>query len=174
MRLTSIILIAFLSLLTFQSIAQNYTVPKGYTLEEKEDYVDYEEEVLEGITWLENTPVNQNEQKRQEASKFLLQWMMGAPNVSIGIDETVTGLSNKNPNLLLSFMGGWTKFALENPEEKDNAARGYLAGIQSVIKVYQLNVGKGMKKDKKVEELIKLQKKGELKAWAAKQAEAFK
>ncbi len=138
------------------STAQEYEVPKDVKLDKAEDYVKYKPAVLKAIYWLENTPVQQEEAKRQATSSFLMKYMSGAPDFSIMIMPFQMDLVEKNPDLLMSFLGGWTRFALENPSLKDNAVMANKAGIQSLLKVYDMNKSKGMKKDNKVEKLVKM------------------
>ncbi len=71
-----------------------------------------------------------------------------------------------NPELLAIYMGGWTKYAIESGNYKDSI-EGNLAGIKSVIKYYKAN--KTFTKDKEVEKLITLDKKGELEKWEEQQ-----
>ena len=72
----------------------------------------------------------------------------------------------KNPELLLVFMGDWAKYILQNGYSKDKV-QGNLAGIRSAIKVYK--AGSGLKKDKEMEKLIKLDESGSLEGWVTQQ-----
>lgn len=136
--------------------AQEFEVPQQVKLEKPEDYSQYKQAVLSGITWLENTPVQNDKVKRESTSAFLLKYMSGTPDFTIAVMPFQMDLIEANPDLLLSFLGGWTRFALENPVQKDNALMANKAGIQSLMKVYVLNKGNGMKKDKKIERLLKM------------------
>ncbi|MCH8902964.1 MAG: hypothetical protein IIA45_03505 [Bacteroidetes bacterium] len=142
---------------------QDFKVPKNYSFEEKEDYAQYEEDILDCIDWLENTPINEERKNRGDATGFFLAWILGTPDVTIEINSAVLDFDKKNPSLLITFMGGWTRFALENPKRKSDTIKGTLAGVKSVIKVYKRD--DGMKKDRKMEKLIKLQEEGELENW---------
>ena len=142
--------------------AQEFEVPKNYKLEKKEDYKPYENDVLAAIEYLETSPFDKNIEKRKEVNAFLLKWMTGVPYVKIEMNSYVLELTKKNKDFLMIFLGGWTRYALQNPEG-NNKFDGNLAGIQNIINVY--TTADGIKKDKKVEKLIKLQKKGELEKW---------
>lgn len=148
--------------------AQEFEVPKQVKLEAALDYVQYEETVIAGINWLEETPVLEQVQKRQETGAFLMSYMTGTPAFSIAIFPFQMELTEKNPPLLMAFLGGWTRFALENPAEKDDALLANKAGINSIIKVYTANKGNGMKKDKKVEKLLKMDEAA-LEKWISKE-----
>ena len=64
-------------------------------------------------------------------------------------------------------MGAWTRYAIENPEDQDSF-NGNFAGLKSIIKVYTNNKDSGIKKDKNVEKLLKLETDDDLKAWLTK------
>jgi len=158
-------LFAFI-LLSGRAMSQSYDVPVSLKLEKAEDYKQYEKNVINCVKWLEATPVNEETEKRLSANKFLITWIEGAPNVSIMITFNVTSFSEKNPELLMSFMGGWTKYVLETGDTTQ--LKGNLAGVQSAIRVYKNNT-KNLKKDKKMEELIKISDEGKLEEWVKTQ-----
>ncbi len=151
------------------SHAQDFPVPANYILKAEEDYKKYEQELMATITWLEKQPINEYQEERKVANVFMMAWLTGSPYVTIELHGGVLTFSAKNADLLVTFMGGWTKYALANPEAADDLTAANLAGLESVIEVYQLNKGNGMKKDKAVEKLIALQKDGKLKQWVKDQ-----
>ena len=61
---------------------------------------------------------------------------------------------------------GWTRYVLQNGYSKD-VIQGNVAGIRSAIKVYRL--GNGLKKDKEMEKLIKLDESAGLESWVVTQ-----
>lgn len=164
--ITILILILFGQL----TIAQDFEIPQNIQLEKEADYVKYETAVLNGINWLENTGVEEHLTKRKNTSAFLLKWIMGTPTITISLQSFQIELTEKNPDLMITFFGGWTKFAIENPSEKDNVIKANIAGFQSIINVYNANKGNGIKKDKKIEKLIKLNP-AELEKWVIKKIE---
>lgn len=101
--LTSVVL---LFLFTQLSFSQEFKVPTDIKLEQAEDYKNYESDILKCINWLENTPLNQDEQKRTNANAFLMLWITGAPNVSVTMQAFQIDLTEKNPALLINFIGG--------------------------------------------------------------------
>lgn len=168
MKLQKISIILILTILFMQaSFAQEYTIPNDVKLEAAQDYVNSETDILNCINWLENTPMNQDSEKRKMANAFLLRWATGTPTVTIEMQAFQLDLSKKNADLIMNFMGGWIKHAIENPSEKDNTQASNLAGIKSLIKVYAANKAHGMKKDKRIEKLLKLDE-SELQNWVAK------
>ncbi len=144
------------------SFAQDFKVPKDVVLKEAADYKEYEEDVINCVDWLMKTPVNEQETKRREANAFLITWISGSPNVSVQLDEKVVNFMKPNAELLIIFMGGWTKYVLETGDT--DALQGNLNGIQSVITFYKANKS-NLKKDKNVEKYIKMQENGTLEAY---------
>jgi len=155
----------FLTILFIQlGFSQEFNVPNNVKLDSAEDFKKYEADILNCINWLENTPVNQNSNKRQNASAFLMMWATGTPTLTIEMQSYQLDLTKKNPGLLMDFMGGWIKYVIENPTEKNNTQAGNIAGINSLIKVYSANKDNGMKKDKRIEKLMKLDE-SDLQKW---------
>jgi len=168
MKIIKLLSITLLLLVTQTLVAQDFEIPKNVQLEQESDYVKYEKDVLSAINWLENTGIEEQKSKRQNTSAFVLKWIMGTPTFSIALNAFQIDLTKKNPDLLTSFLGGWSTFAIENPSEKEDMIKGNIAGFKSLIKVYAANKGNGMKKDKKIEKLMKLSP-DELKAWIQKE-----
>jgi hypothetical protein len=152
-----------LTLFTAVINAQNFEVPKNYVLNIAADYAKYEKDIIACANWMENTPLNVDEQKRIEANTFLMKWLTGSPTVSINLNaDIVVKCTDKNSDLLMLFLAGWTRYSLENNYSKDQQ-KGYFEGFKSMINVY--NKGILIKKDKDLESLIALHNKGELEAW---------
>ncbi|WP_298904935.1 hypothetical protein [uncultured Psychroserpens sp.] len=147
--------------------AQDFEIPKDVTLNTAEDYKKYNQDVINGINWLENTPINEKKTKRQNASAFLMLWMTGSPTVSIEVSSYVIPLIESNPDLLMTFLGGWTKYAIENPDDS-SAFNGNLAGLKSLIEVYKKNKETGIEKERAIEKLIKLKSDEDLEKWLKK------
>lgn len=137
------------------------SVPKG-----KKQYIKSEKNVLATINWLENTPLNQDAEKHKQQFALLTGWVMNSPTVDITLDEKIVTFTNINKELLTIFLGGYTKYALENNHSKDEV-KGSIAGVRSAIKVYKKGVG--LKKDQEMEKLVQLENKGELEKWVTDQ-----
>jgi hypothetical protein len=152
------------------AFAQDFTVPAIDGLKTEADYARYEKDVIACANWLENTPLNQDRDKRVSANTFMIKWISGSPSVSIALDANVVSkLADKNEQLLVLFMAGWTRYALENNYSKDNQ-KGYLEGLKSLINVYKKGID--IKKDKDVEKFVELHDKGELEAWIKENVKA--
>jgi hypothetical protein len=134
----------------------------------KEGFVKSETAVINTIDWLENTPLNQQAGKRKQLYATFMAWLTNSPTVTIDIETKITPFARKNSDLLFMFMGGWTKYSLQNNYSKD-AVKCNVAGVKAAIKVYQM--GNGIKKDKEMERIIDIDSKNELDAWVASQLE---
>ncbi|MBZ4191995.1 hypothetical protein [Niabella beijingensis] len=130
----------------------------------KEEFIKREPEVINVIDWLENTPLDQDADKRKYMNALLVGWLTNSPTVTVEVDSKVAPMSKKNPGLLPIFLGGWIKYSLQNAYSKD-AVKCNLAGIKSVIKIYK--AGNGIRKDKDIEKLVALDNKNELETWIA-------
>lgn len=160
MNLLKITLISlFLGLAASVSAQQTKLLSKPS--ETPEDYKANEPNVIATVDWIENTPINENEELHKMQYGLLIQWISGSPTVTLSLQAYVMDYTKKNSDLLAIFMGGWTRYALQN-EYTTDALQCNLAGVQSMIKVYK--TGK-LKKDKKMDELVKLEADGKLEAW---------
>ncbi len=129
--------------------------------ETKEEFVASEPQVIASVDWIENTPMDENEEMHKFQYSLLIQWMTNSPTVTLELNAYVMDYTKKNSDLLVVFMCGWTKYALQNEYTKDEVPCN-LAGLQSMIKVYK--TGK-LKKDKKMDELVAMDTEGKLEAW---------
>ncbi len=156
------ICVTFIFTMLFYCAAQEFAVPQNYKLDKPEDYAKYEADVLKSIDYLESIPLDDSSEKTVKANAFLLKWLEGSPTVTIELNAYVVKLCEKNKEFLMIFMGGWTRYALQNPDSV-NSLKGNLAGLESIIKVYKQ--GQSVSRDKKVDTIIKLQEEGKLEDW---------
>lgn len=166
MKKISIVLI--LMTISLSLFSQNFEIPKNIKLENAEDFANYEQEVIKCINWLIKTPINEQETKRKDANTFLMKWLTGSPYVHLDIKQEIVTFMGTSPDLLMIFMGGWTKYSLES-KAFDNKVDGSLQGIESVIEFYTKNKA-FLPKDKNVEKYIKMKQKGKLKEYIEKNA----
>lgn len=142
--------------------AQNYEVPKNYSLVNKEDYAPFEQDILKTISWLAQTPWTIDVDKRHEANAFLLKWLMGSPDVSVEVSSVEMLLTKKNPELLMTYMGTYAKYVIEHKGTPDmKTAR--ITAIRAIIDKY--NAEPTRVKDKAIEKLIKIDEQGKLDEW---------
>jgi hypothetical protein len=156
------ILIALVSSYSFAQTSDLLDkIPSG-----KEEFIASEKKVINTINWLENTPLDQEVNKRKIQNAYLVAWLTNSPTVTIEVNSRILTFTKKNSELLVTFMGGWTKYCLENNYSTD-LVKCNTAGIQSAIKVYKKGIA--IKKDKAMEKLIELDDKGALEKWVAEQ-----
>ena len=168
MTTKQILCTALLCFFSFVSInAQEFEVPENYSLVAAEDYEPYKQDILNAIEWLEITPLNEQEEKRKEVSAFFMQWVTGSPTVSISLLPYVLDLSEKNSELLMIFLGGWTKASIDQ-NYKITDTEGNIAGIKSVLAFYSKNRKAGINKNKTIEKLLKQDTDKDIKKWLEK------
>ncbi len=146
---------------TFHGLfSQTFEVPKNFNPKTAEDYAPFEADVIKGVDWIMSMPYVLEKQKRDQVNAFLLKWITGSPNVHIDIKPEIVTFLGGTPDLLMIFMGGWTKYSLETGKLDDKEG-GSLDGINAVIDFYNTNK-QSLPKDKNVEKYIKMKEKGEL------------
>ena len=163
-RIFTLFLFSFLLTVTEKVIGQDLLDVLPTT---KEEFVVSEKKILATIDWLENTPFDKEENKRATQKTILVAWITNSPTVTLEINAGVLTFTKKNPDLMIMFMGGWTRYCLQNNYSTD-MINGSLAGIKSAIKVYK---NLSLKKDKEMDKLIELDDKGELENWVKSKLE---
>lgn len=156
--------ILLLLLAGLKATAQVYEVPLNYVLKSKDDYAHYEGDIIKTADWIQNTAWSAQPEKMEAATQFFLKWIKGTPSVTIRLTESVMSLSDKNPQLGFVYMAQYAKYALQHKADFD-ANRASVEAIRALITKY--NVEPSYKKDDEIEELIILDKKGELNDWIA-------
>jgi hypothetical protein len=160
-----IICILCLSIILFGCSAGShipaYEYPQNIRLQSAEDYAKAEPEVLRCIAYLDTVSLDE-ENARSGANRFLITWLSGSPTVNVEINPYLMKLVDRNKELLSIFMGGWTKYSIQNPIDK-NKIKGHLAGLSAIIQAYKL--GKGVKKDTSLEEIVSADQNGNLSSW---------
>jgi hypothetical protein len=161
-------ILVFLSVLLSAQISfsQTFVVPKNIKLQNQKDYKRYEKDIINCATWLESTPVDKETEKRKDAGRFLMQWMMGATNVSVDLNLKVLPFAESSPDMLVYFMGGWTRYSLLNPGDTDKVHEN-LAGLKSVLNVYRANPTQT--RDVSLDKLLSYNNGGDLEAWVKEQ-----
>ncbi len=154
-------------LLTVLWLQAQELIPQNYRLKTKEDFQQYESTVKSCMEWLIRTPRSENTAKRIAVEEFTVKWIKDTPYLTVVIEPYVMKLAKKNPDLLLTFMFGYTAYQLQHPENKALLTP-HVAGLENLAKDYTLNKAT-FKEDEKIEEILELQKKGEISAWVKTQ-----
>lgn len=162
MKLISLILCGSFFLITGNIYSQTFEVPQNYEFKQAADYTKYEKDIIEAAKWLIETPLNEQADKRKEVSKFVVTWINGSPTVNVEINPTIMDFEKKNEGMLTIYMAGSARYVLENNYSKDMRSK-HKAALHNMISVYK--TGKGIKKDKKMEKLIKNDEEGKLDEW---------
>lgn len=158
-----LIFVFVLVTLSLTSKAQTFEVPPmDIKPVSQTEYDAMEPTILSCINWLNITPLSIDAEKHTSANAYFMLWLTGTHKVNVVVDGYVLNYAEKNPELLMAFMIGWSKLALEKGE-KDNYTLA-LAGMKNLISRYRNNVF-FFKKDKKLKKLLELSDKGELEAW---------
>lgn len=156
------LLVTGLLFFTNHLYSQDFEVPKGYQLKNAADYTRYEKDIIAAAKWLKKTPLGEQADKRKEVGAFVISWVNGSPTVNVEINPTIMDFEKKNEGMLLLYMAFSAKYVLENNYSKDMRAK-HKAALHDMISVYQS--GNGIKKDKKMEKLIKSDEDGKLDEW---------
>lgn len=164
MKSITILLLLFACTLFSGLHAQSITVP-NYKFDKDEDFKKYEPQILECINWLNSQPMTVEPEKRKAAEKFILEWIIGTPDVSVELNTNTVNFSSSSANLIVYYFAGAAKYILDGGE-KDNKVKITAAGLRNVIAIHTANK---FKKDKSIEVLIKQEKNGNLDAWIKEQ-----
>ena len=132
----------------------------------KDEFTVSEPRVIHTTNYLETTPIDKQGDQWRAQAKLLTNWIANSPEVTIELNEKTGTFFKKNPELMFVYMAGWTRYVLQNGYSKDRI-QGNVAGIRSAIKVYK--AGNGLKKDKEMEKLIRLDESGGLETWVTEQ-----
>ena len=145
---------------------QDFKVPENYVFNTKDDYDKYEKDVINCVNWIENTPISQDAETRTRANAFIMKWVTGSPTVSLTLnDKIISKITANNPQLLIFFIGGWTRYSLENNYSRDKV-KGTCAGLKCLVNVYKKGIG--VNKDKDIDKLVDIIDKDELENWVIK------
>ena len=110
----NLIVLLALSILSFGVKAQStFKMPDDIKLDKAEDYPKYNKDIIACVKWLETHPMGENVEERKRNSAFLMTWITGSPDVSITLYSFMMDYSISDGDLLMLFMGGWTKHVIE-------------------------------------------------------------
>ena len=145
---------------TYVTSAQEFEVPLNPRLITAADYEAQQDTALAAFDWLMKTPPKVEAEKRQDVHAYLLKWMTGTKAVSIGLDDKILTFIESSPDLLMIFMGGWVKYAIET-KDKDNQLEGNKHGLEAVLEYYT-KLMLPVYKDKNVDKYVKMRNEGTL------------
>ena len=162
MKLINLSLFIAFFLITGTIHSQTFEVPQNYEFKQAADYSKYEKDIIEAAKWLKETPLNEQTDKRSEVTKFAVTWISGSPTVNVELNSTIMDFEKKNEGMLAIYMASSARYVLENNYSNDMRSK-HKAALRDMISVYK--TGKGIKKDKKMEKLIKSDEEGKIDEW---------
>lgn len=160
MRISLAALLGFL-LLSVVTAAQEFDVPANLP-KTKDEFVKSEPDFIAAAKWLESTAVGAQADKRKKMNAWALQWVMNSPTVTVEVMSSLMKPFDKNPELSLLSMIGYTRYCLENNYSTDKL-KCNTAGIKAALNCY--NLGGDVKKDKAITKLLEADKEGKLEDW---------
>lgn len=153
----SLLLTSLLSFFAIGLYAQEFEVPEDVALEEASDYAQYENDIIKCYEWLKEKGPGEEQDKKDEANKFMITWILGSPNVSIEINQKIVTFMESSPEMLSIFLGAWAHYSLTNDHSQDKV-KCTEAALNAVIDYYE-TFRKELKKDKNIEAYIKMKAK---------------
>ena len=144
------------------SYCQNFKVPDRYSFESIDAYHRYDKDIIKCIKWLEKIPPGDESPNVKKATRFLMEWQTGCPYIKFSPNVRIDAFLGDSPEYRIYYLGGWIKYALENPDKADKMMCTY-SGIKTVIKVYKEN--REAKRDGNLDDLVKLDEQSKLRVW---------
>lgn len=136
--------------------SQKFVVPEIHEGIEESAYANYEQELLSCQDWLETHAPTAS--LRKSVNSYVVWWASGTPDFKMTINANIVKF--KDGNLLVLFLGGWAKKAIQSKYEL-STADGTLAGLRTVIAFYNTYKNE-LQRDKEVEKFAKMDSKGTL------------
>ncbi|MGC4099800.1 hypothetical protein [Ferruginibacter sp.] len=153
----------FASLLLLSTAAMAQNAPKVPELPAtKEEFVKSEKDFISIAKWLESTAIGIEAGNRKLLNAWTMAWLTNSPTVTITVRASILKLFDKNPELMMVYMGGYARYCLENSYSKDEL-KCNIAGIKAAINCY--NLGGEIKKDKALAKVIEKDGEGKLEEW---------
>ncbi|AXP82538.1 hypothetical protein CJ739_3476 [Mariniflexile rhizosphaerae] len=114
MKKIILILVASMVLACQVSLAQNFSELANYEFKTPESYKTGESQVLLCANYLFSHPANAAELDRLNATKYILNWMMGTPDYTFAIGANATELTKGSDELFGLYMAALSKVVLEH------------------------------------------------------------
>jgi len=126
-----------------------FNLPENISLKDKDDYAKYEKVVIQAANWLEKTDMDQDPEKRKKIDAFIIKWVAGTPAFTLNLDDPVSILTDKNPELLAVYIASYARNILENKKEASNF-NATKAALKSITFVYKkrIDVSRNMELEK--------------------------
>lgn len=158
-----ILLILTALVLSQMAMAQQFSLPIMPEKMWPSDYANYETDVLNCCNYLLNSDPSFNLPKHEECTSFLIRWLSGSPEVRVALSGDL--LDTKSGELMVAYMAAWTRHALQNKEDGELVCAN--VAVEEMLRYYE-NYKSVIGKSKKMEKLLKQQRKGNLPEVVAK------
>ncbi|MGG9963575.1 hypothetical protein [Ferruginibacter sp. SUN106] len=152
----------FIALLLLTTITVTAQVPALPTT--KEEFVSSEKDFIAAEKWLETTAIGTDTDKRKQLDAWVTAWVINSPTVTVEVRASILKLFDKNSELTILFMAGYSRYCLENNYSKDEL-KCNVAGIRAAINCF--NLGGDVKNNKNLTKVIEQEKEGKLEEWVA-------
>lgn len=146
------------------SAFSNTPIIPNVDLQTEADFRLYQEDAFLILDWLMDEPISYGNKQRTKANLFLMDWVNGAPYISVKPHSALLQYTYENPAFLPIFMGAAARHQVNHPDDH-KFIDASVAGINAILRVYQADRGTIIQSEK-INQLIRLQKNGELRAWA--------
>ena len=157
MKTIKLILVSLI--LASTGFAQVLTVPKQYTLNTESDFDKYEHDVIECAKFLMTNLVNQQTALRNEAAKFLTEYVSKSPTIKVELNQKATPFVS-NPELLTIYLASWVKsYAAQN--HINNKEEFTIRAANETLNYYTANKSK-IGKVTDIKKFLQLQADGKL------------
>jgi hypothetical protein len=131
--------------------AQDFFYLQDIELREKHQYKDNEKEMLKAVDYLLSTPFDETNRDRNVCLRFVARFASGTPDIMITMEGDVVKTVDKNPDLIILYMGIYMKEFVTKPgltpADYNKLA---FAGLYKYAKA-----GNNLKKTKGIKDLIK-------------------
>lgn len=169
--------------------AQDALIPMDYTETKPEDFYRYEQNVLNCMTWLMETPLDERQMERQVISQFVQVWMQASPTVVIYFDPKLIEfleVSSYPDEQATVYVGGYLTALLKEKQKqgtldkmtalpkgisKADRITGAMGAVESSVEFYDNNRGT-LGRNRSLEKLRKMQKEGTLRKYVEANLEA--
>lgn len=132
MRKTFLLIFLFCCFQATSSFGQELPNLKNIKLAKRASYKHAESTIIKVVDYLFQTSLQKKNKSRNEAGKFLVDWMNGTPDYVFYLEERETSFFNANADFLLMYMAALTKFSLAHPAEKEKQKQA-LGAMQLVL-----------------------------------------
>lgn len=165
MKPARLLLVALLLSTTSLRAQSTYEPPERPDLNNAADFKRYEPDVIAATTYLKSTPLGVDTAHRKQVAGFLMQWLIGSPDVSINARASILAYVSEPADLMLLYMGGWGVHVIQTSDTTELG--GNLAGIRTVLGYYA-DRNNRVPRNKGLDKLKDLDDEGKLAAFVKK------